>query len=290
MIQKIAYLIDSSASYHEDPENDIYMMPLSIININVQPERIYQAGINMDLDTLANELAKGHKFKTGLVAIDKVMKKVEELLKTYDRVIGIPIDSQMSGTYNTWKIIENELGVDKFYVVDCKDVEYSIVWTLQDIKDHVAKHGFDEAKINALVKENNQKKGGTIVVNDVSQLIAGGRLKGFKATIVKALKLKILIKLLPADGHLEYFDKKRNATGAHERMVNYLDEKINWRKNGIKRALIVSTIRNEKQNQKILNEFKKILPENLEIICRPMSSIIAVHTGLDAYGIYLEAN
>ncbi|WP_052663404.1 DegV family protein [[Mycoplasma] testudinis] len=290
MAGKIAYLIDSAASYNEDTANDIYMVPLAIIDTTQNPEKVYRAGIDLDLKGLAQKISQGSKFKTGATNLGEVTEKVEELIKKYDHVIGIPMDSVMSGTYSMWKTLETHYGSDKFHVINCFDVEYSIIWTLNDIKVFIEKNGFDIVKIDEYVKSINLKKGGTIIVNDVSQLISGGRLRGFKAMMVKALKLRILIKLLPADGVLEYFDKKRDLTDGQKRLAQFLDEKIQWSKNGIKRALLISALTDPTENQKVIKDFQKILPAGTKIDLRPMSSVIAVHTGLNTYSLYLEAN
>lgn len=289
-MQKIAYLVDSSSGCHEDPQNDIYLVPLSIIETNNGQEKFYKSGIDITLNDLQKKLDSGSKFKTGQTSIGEVEEKVNKLLEKYDLVIGIPIDSQLSGTYQSWKMIENEIGTDKFNVLDTKDIEVSIKWWIDDIKEYLAKNPYDIKKLNDFISKKVLKKGGTIIVSDVSQLIAGGRLKGLKAFFVKTLKFHILIKLLPSNGILEYFDKSRSEEESRKKCVNYLDKKINWSKNGIKRAGLISSILDDKKNLEIINEYKKLLPKNTEIVLTKFNPVIAVHTGLNTYALYLEAN
>lgn len=288
---KIAYLIDSSAGMQENANEHIYLVPLEIVETSKDgSEKIYKAGIDIDLKALNEKLKSGSKFKTGQTVIGEVEQKVSELLKSYDLVIGVPIDCQLSGTFNSWKMLETDFGSDKFHVIDAKVVESGIQFIINELKTYLSKEQFNVSKIDAHIKEMCQKMGGTIVVNDVSQLIAGGRLKGFKSILVKTLKIKILIKLLARDGLLEYFNKARQDDDAINRCLDYLDEQLQWRTKGIKRAVIVSTFLDQKENEKIVANFKKVLPKDVQLSYVHMSSVIAVHTGMSTYTIFIETN
>ncbi|WP_052663048.1 DegV family protein [Mycoplasmoides pirum] len=287
---KIAYLIDSSASINEDPSKNIYMVPLEIIENLDKTEITYKAGIDIDIKTLSEKISKGATFKTGQSPIGVVEEKIKELLEKYDHIIGIPIDRQLSGTYNSWQMLENQFGSNKFHVIDGLIVEQGIKFLIDEIEDYLKNNEYDIKKIDELIEKEKAKIIGVIVVNDVSQLVAGGRLKGWKAFLIKTLKIKILIKLFAKDGLLEYFDKCRDDQEAKQIALDYIDSQNNWKTKGIKRIGISTSIVDSKENEKIVEEYKKLLPKNIEIKWQHISSIIAVHTGMNGYAILIQSN
>ncbi len=287
---KIAYLIDSSANMPETPEQDVYMVPLFITKTENKKETVYRAGIDIDLEGLSKQFAPHVKFQTGQTQISEVEQKVGELLKEYDHVVGIPIDRILSGTFNSWQMIENEIGSDRFHVVDALAVENGIGFTIENLKEHFARTDrFDVKEIDAVVAKDREKLIGAIVVNDVSQLIAGGRLRGWKAFFVKTLKIKILIKMHSKDGVLEHFDKSHGDADARKVILDYADKMVQWRKNGIRHVSVMTTILDEKTNRAILEEFRKLLPPGTKIAFTNLSSVISVHTGMNAYAVYIQA-
>ncbi|WP_027120194.1 DegV family protein [[Mycoplasma] testudinis] len=288
MSKKIAYLIDSAASHYEDTKNDIFLVPLCITDISVNPEKVYYPGIDFDLNTLKQLWEQNHKFITGQTNPNQLRTKIDFLLQEYDHIIGLPMDAKLSGTYNQWKILENEIGTDKFHVLNTLDIEYSIIFALDDIKQYIKENGYHPDKLDHFLMQLNTKKGSTIIVQDVTQLVRSGRLKGFRALLVKAMKLKVLVKLDQTDGNLEFLDVRRDFKQALKRVLAYLDSRIHWKNKQIKRVGIISTLYDDKQTQEILKSVKNYLPKNTEIIIREMSPVIAIHTGLNTFALYIE--
>ncbi|WP_033159713.1 DegV family protein [Mycoplasmoides alvi] len=288
---KIAYLIDSSAGIPENPNKHIYLVPLEIIKIENNKEITYKSGINFDINNLKIEIENKSQLKTGQTVIGEVENKIFELLKEYDYVIGIPIDRQFSGTFNTWKMLETTFENNRFHVVDALIVESGISFIIEEIDNYLKNNDeCDWQKIDEIVDINRKKMAGVLVVNDVSRLIAGGRLKGWKAFLVKTLKTKILIKMHGLDGLLTYFNKTQTDDNAKKMSLEYLDSIINWKKHGIKNVKIITSILDTNKNKEIVAEYKKLLPQNIELDWTYISPVIGLHTGMNNYAIFIQTN
>lgn len=288
---KIAYLLDSSAGINEQPENHIYVIPLEIIEHKKNHEMIiHKDDCNFSLEKLNEGIINSSTFKTGQAAIGIVQDRINDLLKIYDLVISIPIDKQLSGAYNTWKILENEFESNKFYVVDVQCVQLGITSIIKEIQKWLEKNKFNANTLTKFIEQIRCKTGGVIIVNDVSQLITGGRLKGWKALLIKTFKFKILIQLLGSNGLLQYFAKTRDDNEAMQTSLKFLDEQIQWTTKGIKEVIVTTTILDKKENERIVNCYKKLLPNNIEIKLEHLPSVIAVHTGINSYAIMITTN
>ena len=286
---KIAYLIDSSSGILENSNEHIYFVPLEVVKTENGKEITYKSGIDFDINDLQREIKNKSQLKTGQSVIGEVEVFIEKLLEKYDYVIGIPIDSQLSGTFNTWKMLEGNFD-NRFHVIDSLIVETGIVFIIDEIKEYLKSNEYDREKIDNLVANIRKKIAGVLIVNDVSRLIQGGRLKGWKALLIKTLKTKILIKMHGLDGLLTYFDKTQSDDEAKKISLDHIDKLIQWRKNGIKRIKMITSILDEEKNKQILLEYKKLLPKDIDLTWTYISSVVGLHTGMNNYVILIQAN
>ncbi|ADC31538.1 DegV-like protein [Mycoplasmoides gallisepticum str. F] len=288
-MKKIAFIIDSSANILADESNDIYLVPLNIIETRNSDEKVYNASTGINLETLNEKIKGGSKFKTSQSSIGLLHQAVEELTKKYDYVIGFPISEKLSSNYATWKSLETEFK-DKFFVFNLGSVEVGIVWFLELIRDFLKakKNELDPKELETFITKKKKNFGGVLVVSDVSQLIAGGRLKGFKAVFVKTLKLKLLISMMPANGGLEYFDKTKTDLAAKKELINFLEQKVNLISKKIKKAAVITTILDPKEREKVVHEFQSLLKDKVVVEEAMFSPVIAIHTGFSNYALLVE--
>ncbi|MDC4182106.1 DegV family protein [Mycoplasma bradburyae] len=288
-MKKIAFVIDSSSNILGDESKHIYLVPLGIIETKNSEQTVHNASYDMDLEKLDEKIKSGSKFKTSQSSIGVLQQTLEELTQKYDYVIGLPISEKLSSNYATWKSLESEFK-GKFFAFNLGNVEIGIVWMLEEIRKFLESKNneVDPKEVEAFIAKMKKNFGGVLVVSDVSQLIAGGRLKGFKAVFVKTLKLKLLISMMPTNGGLEYFDKTKTDLAAKNNLIDFLEEKIKLKSKKIKRAAIVTTILDDNENQKVLNEFKSLLKSDVEIKIVRFSPVIAVHTGISNYALLVQ--
>ncbi|WP_228444805.1 DegV family protein [Mycoplasma tullyi] len=288
-MKKVAFIIDSSANVLADESRDIYLVPLNIIETRDSDEKVYNASTGIDLETLDERIKGGSKFKTSQSSIGLLHQTVEELTKKYDYVIGLPISEKLSSNYATWKSLETEFK-DKFFVFNLGSVEVWITWFLESIREFLKERNneLDPKELETFITKKKKNYGGVLVVSDVSQLIAGGRLKGFKAVFVKTLKLKLLISMMASSGGLEYFDKTKTDAAAKKEVLNFLDKKVNLLNKKIKRAVVITTILDPKEREKVAQEFQSLLKDKVTIEQAMFSPVIAIHTGFSNYAFLVE--
>lgn len=289
---KIAYLVDSSVGLKEDPANDLYFVPLEIIEtLSDGQEKRYRAELDIDITELGQKMTAGSKkFKTASSIPGEVQLKVETLLKTYDLVIGLPISKGISGTMQSWQLIAAEVGVDKFHVLDTNAVEYMTVYFYEAIREYLNTNAYERKKLNDFVLKLQKTIWGCLVVEDISQLRAGGRIKVFKAMLVRALHLKLIIDMSCATGELKFWNKARTHQDAKIALLDHLDEILKWRTKGIKRVTMVANFLDAKTTQEHYNQFKALLPSNVEFRLASLTSVVSVHTGVGVYALTMQTN
>lgn len=287
---KVAYLVDSSAATPENPARDLYMVPLEVIeSLPDGGEKRYRAEIDISVKELGDKFAAGSKkFKTASSIVGEVREKVEGLLKKYDVVVGFPISKGISGTIQTWQLIASDIGPEKFHVLDTNAVEAMTMYFHDEVRALVEKEGYDRQKINDLVQSLQKRIAGCVVVDDISQLRAGGRIKTFKAMLIRTLRLKLLIDMSARTGELKYCGNAKTHKGAKEALLDHMDELLDWRKKGIKRITFVSNYADEKEAQKHYAEMKGLLPPGPEMERTHISSVVSVHTGVNVFAILIQ--
>ncbi len=120
----------------------------------------------------------------------------------------------------------------------------------------------------------------------MDSLVSGGRLKGLKAILVKALNLKLIIKY--QDGKLDYQDKATKLAGAIDKGFSILEKELNTKKNKIKKVCIFIDLPPSNELNDIINytKLKFNMFENVEFITdRKLPTAIIAHLGSQSFTV-----
>ena len=282
--QKTCVIVDSSSCIKDNQIENVYSVPLSIIETSNGNETVYKDLIDINTTEVVKKILEDKNLKTSQSTLGEMIEILEKLTASYDRIFVISISSGISGSYNTWNMAREEFADKDIIVLDAKDLGYGNEIVVKEIFKLVEQNKTNQEIID-YVEDRKKRRYAALVVTDISQLKKGGRIGAAKAWIVDKLKLNIIITF---DGSLDFFDKSKDFNKTIDKCIEKIGSETGFKTKGIKNACIYTTFLENNKNF----EIKSIVDEKIgfKTELKEMPSAIAVHTGAKAFAIYIEAN
>lgn len=283
--KKIAFIVEPSSQLYSKEKDNIFIADSEIIfydNSNNETKISASKFQNEYFSILKNS----KKILTSMPTIGNVMELAENLLEKYDLVIAVPLSKYLSNAYNSWKLLESDFSNKNFWVVDIDDIEIGIKWSIEFMKCIINEiDTLDE--LQKQLDDRKEKVTNCIVINDPKNLLAGGRIAPFVYKVIKIFKFKLFIMLSKEKKQLELKKTFLSIYGCiHFFYLNYFKKRQN-NKQKLKNICLLVSI----ENEELINELKKKIIKKfglpkLEII--RISPLVASHTSINAFGIYIE--
>lgn len=280
---KLAVVTDSSAFLPETFKNhsDLYIIPVPVIIDG----KSYNEGVDIEADEYYDMLNSSKEFPTtSQPALGEVIELYENLAaKGYDTILSIHLSGGISGFVATLNTIKDEIDGVKVIPYDSKItsmpmghmVESAIQMkdagkTLEEIIQHLD-----------MIRDNTYAY---LIVDDLNNLVRGGRLTNGAALIGGLLKIKPILTF--NNGKIELFEKIRSSKKA----FNRAEEVIGQRDEEIKRPVKLYVI--HANNLVVAQEEKEKLAAkypNADIEIGYFGPVIGTHLGEKAIGIAISA-
>lgn len=292
MKKKYCFLVDTSADIGVKKLGDnVHVMPIGIIATSKDgQEKIYADWVDITREQLFELFAQGYDMKTSQPSIGYMETKMEELLTEYEQIYCLPISKNLSGTYSTAcsvkKDLEKKHGKNRILVVDTRGLSIIINEYIVKI-NALIKQGYTLDGIEKEIRDYYKNFSGFTCVTNVTQLIKGGRLTGIKGLLVKALGLKLVIKL--EDGKLEFADKSTNLNNALDKGVNICKKTLNIPKNKVKSIGFFSDL-SKTETDNYLKYIKELCKDIYtgDIYVSHFPATIATHLGINSVSVIVE--
>jgi|GEM_PF-921957 len=192
--QKIGILIDTAAGddFQLYENTVIALLPLHIIFEDETD--IIDTPQNLIETNFYQRVADGENVRTSQASPGELQAKYEEMLKTYDYIIHLPIPGNLSSMYQT------SLMVAKEFANKVKVIEHSMaangIKECALVLDQQIKNGTLNSieAIEDFLKTYEEEMYLGIVPGDLKKLARGGRAVGIIQTILNVFKTKVLIK------------------------------------------------------------------------------------------------
>ncbi|MDE6646032.1 MAG: DegV family protein [Malacoplasma sp.] len=280
--KKTCIIVDSCSGIKNNEIKDVYCLPLTIIENDDGQEKIYADLTEINIVDVIKKISSKKDLKTSQTSMGEMLDIFEKLTPKYERIFVVPISSGLSGSYETWNIAKEEFENSEIHIVNSKDLgpgNKAVV----DLLIEMIKQNKSPEEILKKVEERKKKRYGCLVVTDLEQLKKGGRINTFKALIAKTLKFNIIISF---DGSLDFYDKDRSLEKAIDKSLEKINKETNYLSKGIKNAFFYTSFLDDNKNA----EIKKIIDSKLNVTTEQsyIPSVIAVHTGPNAFAIYIE--
>lgn len=279
--KKIGFIVDSSSNIKPGQFEDVEVVPLQISVNDNGIINSYKDGVNFSTEQLKDLLDSNKEVKTAQASMPDMMMATEKMCGQYDQVYVLPIHKNLSGNMNTWNIIKDDY-TNLNVVMSC-DIGASFIWTLEEIKDFLTKQEGNEQLVQEYIdKQIIPNRVGWLMVNNLDQLVKGGRVSNIKAAIAKLFKIKPII-LFDANG-LTNLDKAKNYPEYFIICQEYLKKYYPGKK--VKRTILFNPL---DENAAIdFNNFFYRHFGNQYKEKHHFPSVIVSHTGIDHVAIYVE--
>lgn len=223
---KIAVVTDSTA-YLSDEEvaaNNIRVVPIPVI-IDGQS---YREGIDITTSEFYDKLRHSSSFpSTSQPPLGEMITLYDQLASEgYEAVISIHLSSTISGFVNSLRQIDGQLSSNIQVVpydsqLTVKVMGYLVIAAAQMVKEGKSITEIVDA-LDALRKTINN----VFIVDDLQNLVRGGRLSNASAFIGSLLKIKPLLTMHTPSHEIEAFEKVRSTKKALARCEELFDQSI----------------------------------------------------------------
>ena len=258
----------------EIKENNITIVPLTI-EINGQT---FVDGETITREELVEELKKGNKPKTSQPAVGSFVDVFDRLGEDGSQVDAILLSDVLSGTYQT-AVSAAEMSSTDVTVINSKSTDRGEAFqVLAAAKDAAA--GKTIAEIQAHCKDILERTTIDVLVDNLDNILSGGRLGKMASMLTKLINLKVIVRL--RENSLDVVKKGRS----RKTFFKYCAElKERHQDNPIQELSLSNVDCSDEYLEKVKDA---VLPENSKdaaYIARLTSPIIMTHTGLNAIGV-----
>ena len=199
-------------------------------------------------------------------------------------VIYVSISARGSGINNTANMVAAELrgeGLD-ITVIDSEMFSYAIGAPVVKAAE-MAESGAGKDEIISFLNESFKRDTAYFVVDDLTFLKKGGRIKATTMAVSQVLDIKPILNI--SDGLVEAYKKVRGIKKAILALVGYIDERMESPSEN--ELVILHSDAADKVNiLKSQIESRGISPESIRII--NIGPIITAHAGLGLVGVYFK--
>lgn len=220
---KIAVVTDSTC-YLTDEEienNNITIIPIPVI----VDGQVYEEGVTVTNAQYYDMLANSKSFpSTSQPAIGELINVYENLRdKGYDTIISIHLASTISGMYNTVENVTNQIEDVQIFAYDSQ-ITMRLMGELVVYASKLAAKGVDPKTIISKLDEVRTTINEFFVVDDLQNLVRGGRLSNASAFIGSVLKIKPLLTFDDKTHEIVAFEKVRSLKKARKRVEDLFAE------------------------------------------------------------------
>lgn len=277
-MDKVKIILDSTCDLSFD-EIDKY-------NVDILPLIMTIDGVDYTYKTIANDeyivrMRTANEFSTSQPPVGTIWETFEKWTSEGYKLIVFTISSALSGTYNTALSVASEF--KDVYIVDTKTTTRGMVYLLEDCLKQLEQNIPIETIVENL--RNKTKNILTFVtIDNLDNLVKGGRLKKTTALIGNLLNIKVLTQLKETE--LVVVDKVRGK----KKLVHALVDKIKENKGNktISRISLPNALSDEYValiREEIEKEFGYIVKDDEIMTTTPA---ISTHTGEKAVGVIVE--
>ena len=215
-----------------------------------------------------------------------VGEKWKELLRSYDKIIHIPMSSGLSETCATLTHLAESEFAGKVYVIDNQRISITM---RQSVMDALAllKDGKSAKEIRDFLLDTKMQSSIYIMVDTLKYLRKGGRLTPAVAAIGTLLKIKPVLQI--QGFKLDQYAKVRKLADAKKTIINAIEHDLNTRFKQLreqgKMALSVAHTQNFAEAEIFARELEEHFPDLKVIFIDPLSLSVSCHIGPGALAL-----
>ena len=283
-MSNIAVVTDTNSgiTQAEAEELGIYLIKMPFII----DEEVYLEGEDLDHNMFYDKLLSGADIKTSQPSPESVLQKWDELLKTYDSIIHIPMSSGLSGSCSSAYALALDYD-GRIKVVDNKRISGT---QKQSVLDAVAlvKAGKSADEIAQILIDDWNNATIYLMVDTLKYLKKGGRITPTAAALGTLLKIKPILTI--QGDKLDAFQKARTTKIAKEAMLHAIQNDVlnKFGYDKVDDRVIIGVVHSNVQEAAdiFIEEIKAYFPECRDVKQEGLSLSIATHVGNGVLAVY----
>lgn len=275
---KIAIVTDSTAylTPEQYEEYGIHKIPLSVI----MSDQVYKEEEDITAAEFFEKCRKAKKLPTSSQpTVGDFYTLYERLGKEFDAIISIHLSSEISGTFQNASSVSNTMENVNVYPYDTGlTAAAQGFFVIEAAK--MAKQGATVEEIFQVLDQMREKLEGYFVVDNLTNLIKGGRISQAAGTIGTALKIKPVLYF--NERKIEVFEKIRTKKKSMKRIEDVFSESVQKIDAPIQATVVHANSPEEGE------AWKKKLEEQYPDVSFTLSHfgpVIGVHVGEKALGL-----
>ena len=279
-MEKIAVATDTNSSITLEEANSlgIYMMKMPF---TIDGEE-YLEDVNCTYEEFCSRLDAGADVSTAQPVLGDLLDMWDELLKTYDKVIYIPMSSALSGSCETAKGMAQDYD-GKVLVVDNKRISISQRRSVMDALVMI-EHGMSAEEIKTYLENDSFNSSIYLAVNTLDLLKKSGRVTATAATIATIMNIKPVLTI--QGGKLDSYAKERGMKKAEKIMLQAIETDREKRFSQGNNVIYAAYSGSEEIGKAWLEDVRDYFKDpTIELYRLPISIVCHVSTGVLGIGV-----
>lgn len=227
MSKKIAVVTDSNSGITQSQarEYGLYVLPMPFM---INEETFYE-DITLTQDQFYKRLSDNADVITSQPSPEEVMKLWDEVLKTHDEIVHIPMSSGLSGSCQSARMLAEEYD-GRVQVVNNQRISVTQRQSALDALTLIER-GMDAAAVKEFLEEDKFNSSIYIMLDTLYYLKKGGRITPAAAALGTILRLKPVLQI--QGEKLDAFAKARTASQGKTIMINAIRSDMEKRFGGV---------------------------------------------------------
>lgn len=281
-MSKVGVLTDSNSGITADlaKEMGVEVIPMPFY---IDGEMLLE-GITLTQEQFYEKLAQNAEISTSQPSPGELTDKWDEMLKTYDELVFIPMSSGLSGTCQTATMLAEDYD-GKVQVVNNQRISVTQRQSVADAKV-LADKGYDATQIKNILEREKMESSIYITLETLKYLKKGGRITPAAAAIGTILNLKPVLQI--QGEKLDAFAKSRGKNLARKTMIKAMKDDFEKRFAAATAAGKMYLRIAYSGNPEEAADWKKEVEENFpgyDIVMDPLSLSVSCHIGPGALAI-----
>lgn len=281
-MSRVAIVTDSNSgiTQSEAKELGIYVLSMPFM----ADGRVYYEDINLTTEDFFKKLEDGVDIKTSQPAVEEVTSLWDEVLKTNESIVHIPMSSGLSSACQTAMMLAGDYG-GRVEVVDNQRISVTMKFSVFDAIE-LAGAGKSAAEIKRILEECKFDSSIYIMLDTLYYLKKGGRITPAASALGTALRLKPVLQI--QGEKLDAYAIARTKKQGVAKMLDAIHDDVAKRFGGMEQAgnmrFAIAHTQNEEAALQLKQKVLEAYPDH-DILVNPLSLSISCHIGAGALAV-----
>jgi DegV family protein with EDD domain len=280
-VRPVAVLTDSACDLPDDvlDRHGIALVPLQI----TVGDRTSQDRLQMTADDVYKLMRQSQQLTTSQPPTSAFISAYEHARAGAEQVVGVILSSGLSGTYSNAEAARRVYQGGGVHLVDSRSA--SLGQGLLALRAaELAEAGWEPGEIVAEVERLRTQNGNFFTVAHLDNLIRSGRVSRVKGWIGNLLDMKPIF-ALDDSGKVTPVDRVRGQAALLPRVLELLDDGIPAKYERLRMG-VVHADAPRRAAEIVAALHQRFRP--FEILVSPVTAVISVHAGPDAWGVFWQ--